>query len=391
MRRLLVIGLVALAGSVVALALAGPNSQRRRDQGRVHFLRIASSEFDSFTRRRSPKYGAFLRRHMWRMVAYSPYFDNKTRWYPNAWVYDDAYAIGRGSGLAARHPDWILRDRAGNPLFIPYGCANGTCPQYAADISNAAFRRAWIAEARAKLSHGYRGLFIDDVNMELRVADGREHQVAPIDRSTGLPMTYDAWRDYMARFMEEIRAALRHTEIAQNAIWFAAPLARTADPYVRRQIKSADYVALERGVNDAGLTGGGGDFSVKAFLAYIDAVHSLHRGISLEGEVSGRPAAEYELAAYLLISEGHDLISIPDMTPLHWWTGLDVDLGHAAGARHRWHGLLRRDFNRGMALLNEPGAPAQTVRLPRAMRNLDGKPVTTLTIPAASGAVLRRA
>src|SRR6266550_6536049 len=237
MRRLLVIGLVALAGSV-ALALAGPNSQRHRDQGRVHFLRVASSEFDSFTDHRSPKYGAFLRRHMWRMVAYSPYFDDKTRWYPSAWVYDDAYAIGRQSGLAARHPEWVLRDGAGNPLFIPYGCANGTCPQYAADISNAAFRRAWIAEARAKLNRGYRGLFIDDVNMELRVADGREHRVAPIDRSTGLPMTYDAWRGYMARFMEEIRAALRHTEIAQNAIWFAAPPARAADPYVRRQIKS---------------------------------------------------------------------------------------------------------------------------------------------------------
>src|SRR5438045_2085357 len=169
MRRLfVVIGLIALAGSV-ALALAGPGSQRHRDQGRVHFLRVASSEFDPFTDDRSGRYGAFLRRHMSRMVTYSPYFDNKTRWYPNAWVYDDAYAIYRRSALAARHPEWILRDGAGNPLFIPYGCGNGTCPQYAADISNAAFRRAWIAEARAKLSHGYRGLFVDDVNMEFRV------------------------------------------------------------------------------------------------------------------------------------------------------------------------------------------------------------------------------
>src|SRR5204862_2225144 len=98
------------------------------------------------------------------------------------------------------------------------------------------------------------------------------------------PMTYDAWRGYMARFMEEIRAALPHTEIAHNAIWFAAPPARAADPYVRRQIKSADYIALERGINDAGLTGGQGGSSVNAFLSYIDAVHSLRRGVSLEGE-----------------------------------------------------------------------------------------------------------
>jgi len=384
-----VIGLVLLAGSV-ALALAGPKSRGHRDQGRVHFLRIAKSEFDAFTDDRSRKYGAFLRRHVWRMVTYSPYFDNKTRWYPRAWAYDDAYAIYRKSGLGARHPEWILRDGAGSPLFIPYACANGRCPQYAADISNAAFRRAWIAEARAKLSHGYRGLFIDDVNMEFRVGDGHEREVAPIDRATGQAMTYDAWRGYMARFMEEIRAAFPHIEIAHNAIWFAAAPARAADPYVRREIKSADYIALERGLNDAGLTGGRHATSVSAFLAYIDAVHALHRGVSLEGEASDRSAAEYELAAYFLISEGNDLVSVDGMTPVHWWTGLDVDLGHAAGARYRWQGLLRRDFSRGMALVNEPDAPAQTVTLPRAMRNLDGKTVTTLTIPEASGVVLRR-
>jgi hypothetical protein len=195
----------------------------------------------------------------------------------------------------------------------------------------------------------------------------------------------------MARFMEEIRAAFPHIEIAHNAIWFAASPARAADPYVRREIKSADYVALERGVSDEGLSGGGGDFSVNALLAYIDAVHSLHRGVSLEGEASGRRAAEYELAAYLLISEGHDLVSVPDMTPLHWWSGFDVNLGQARGARKTWHGLLRRDFSGGMALLNEPGASTQTVTLPRVMRDLDGRRVASVTLAPASGAVLRRA
>jgi hypothetical protein len=203
-------------------------------------------------------------------------------------------------------------------------------------------------------------------------------------------MTYAAWRAYMARFMEEIRGAFPHIEIAHNAIWFAAPPARAADRYVRREIEAADFIALERGINDSGLRGGRHATSVSAFLAYIDAVHFLHRGVSLEGDASDPSAAEYELAAYFLISEGNDSVSIEGMTPVHWWSGLDVDLGHAAGARYRWHGLLRRDFKGGMALVNEPEAPAQTVTLPRAMRGLDGKVVTTLTIPAASGVVLRR-
>jgi hypothetical protein len=215
--------------------------------------------------------------------------------------------------------------------------------------------------------------------------------VAPIDRTTGQPMTYDAWRGYMARFMEQIRAALPHTEIAHNAIWFAAPPARVRDPYVRREIRAANYVSLERGVNDSGLTGGGGRFSVKAFLAYIDAVHSLGRGVVLDGETTDLRDAEYELAAYFLISGGHDLVSAHGMTPLHWWSGFDVNLGEARGARRLWHGLLRRDYSGGMALLNEPGASTQTVALPRAMRDLDNKSVSSVTLAAGSGVVLKNA
>jgi hypothetical protein len=202
-------GLVAqllLAAVLTSLARPSYSAGASVDQGAVHFLRSADSAFDPYTDSRSRSYGAFLRRHFWRMIVYSPYFNNKTRWYPNGWVYDDAYAIYPGSSIAARHPEWILRDREGRPLYIPFACSQGTCAQYAGDISSPAFRARWIAEARAKLQHGYRGLYIDDVNMAFRVGYGQGQQVAPIDHATHQPMTSGAWRSYMARFME--RSAL---------------------------------------------------------------------------------------------------------------------------------------------------------------------------------------
>ncbi len=381
---------LALSTVIATSAVLSSDADLRIDQGAVHFLGHADSAFDQFTARRAPAYGAFLRRHMWRMVVSTPYFDNKTRWYPKGWAYDDAYAIYRGSSLAARHPEWILRDGAGSPLYIPFACSNGTCAQYAADISNPAFRRYWISVARAELRHGYGGLFIDDVNMELRVGDGQGREVAPIDPATRHAMSDEAWRGYMAKFMQEVRSALPHTEIVHNAIWFAHSPRRTADPLIRREITAANYINLERGVNDRGLTGGSGPNSLSSFLSYIDAVHSLGRGVVLDGNATDRQGTEYSLAAYFLISAGKDAVSSGGMTPVHWWTGYDIDLGKALGVRRRWSGILRRDFVGGTVLVNEPGAVSRTVELPATMRDLDGRNVKSVTLAPASGAVLKR-
>jgi hypothetical protein len=388
-RRLLatLILAAALAGAVVALTV---RSARPVDQGVVHFLGGTNSSFDRYTSGQDPGYGAFLRGHFWRMVVYSSYFDDKTRWYPNGWVYKDAYAIYPGSALAREHPEWILHDGAGRALFIPFACSRGTCPQYAADISNARFRRDWIASASAALAHGYRGLFIDDVNMDFRVGDGNGNPVAPVDPATGKSMTYVAWRRYMAQFMEQVRAALPHVEIVHNVIWPADSPIRTADPYIGREIRAADYINLERGVNDTGLRGGTGPFSLRSMFAYIDAVHGLGRGVSLDGDAAEAAGIEYSLASYFLISNGNDLVSAHGMTPVHWWQGFDVNLGEAAGPRTQWKGLLRRDFSNGMSLVAEPESGTHSVRLPSAMRSLDGRVVTSLTLGPASGVVLRR-
>src|SRR5207248_1250691 len=98
---------------------------------------------------------------------------------------------------------------------------------------------------------------------------------------------------------------------------------------------------------------------------------------------------EYNLASYFLISTGNDAVGSHGQTPSNWWPGFDVNLGEAGGTRYAWSNVLRRDFSGGIVLLNPPGAATQNISLPGSMRNVGGSTVTSVTLPAASGAVLR--
>jgi Hypothetical glycosyl hydrolase family 15 len=374
------------AAFAVSATFASPASADTA--GTVHFVRVAESAFDQFTSNPTSATQEWLSAHMWRMVVWSPYFDYKTSWYANGWVYDDSYAIYRGSALASAHPEWILKDAAGNPLYIPSGCSEGTCPQYAGDIGNPAFRQAWIAELKAEVAHGYRGVFIDDVNMDMQVSNGNEEHVTPIDPSTGRPMTSEAWRGYMAHFMQEVRDQLPNIEIVHNVIWFADEHAGTANADIRSETESANYIFLERGANDAGLTGGEGQWSLHALLSYVDQVHALGRGVIMDGTSSEPQGLSYNLASYFLVSDGNDAVSGGDQTPTNWWSGWSVNLGEASGPRYTWGHLLRRDFSDGMVLVNQPGEPTETVSLPTPMQNAEGATVTSVTLAPASGVIL---
>jgi hypothetical protein len=375
--------------TVTALACGLTGQAAADTPGTVHFVRSADSSFNPITSNPPPATQAWLRAHMWRMMVWSPYFDERNAWYPQGWMYNDAYAIYTESSLASEHPEWILHDAAGNKLFIPFGCSGGTCPQYAGDISNPAFRHYWIEQARAHLAHGYRGLFVDDVNLEERVGNASGTEVPPV--GLGGAIAPAAWRAYMAEFMAEIRAAFPTAEIVHNALWFANGHAGPSDPSIRREIESANYILLERGVNDSGITGGNGPWSLNALLGYVDQVHSLGRGVVLDGTAADPQGIEYNLASYFLISTGNDAVSAKGQTPTNWWPGFDVNLGEATDARHSWGNVLRRDFTGGMALVNPPGSPTQTITLATPMQDSSGNSVSSLTLPAASGAVLRGA
>ncbi len=385
-------GRALVAAAIMAGVLSLSATAQAGGIGTVRFVKEAKAEFDPYTKSPSSTQAAWMREHFWRQKTYAPYFDARTAWYPNAWTYKDLYAIyvdGRGEVKPDQHDDWILKDAQGKRLYIPYNCHDGSCSQYAGDIGNPAFRAQWIEVALATLRHGYKGLFVDDVNMEFRVSDGQGQEIAPIDPRTGKAMTFADWRRYTAEFVEEITAAVRALdpaiEIAHNPIWFSGH----TDPYVRRALLAADTINLERGINDDKQPGSG-RYAFSTFMQHIDWLHEHGKGVVLDSYTDTQEGAEYNLAAYFLVATERDGVRtdyrhVPD----DWWSAYDVDLGGPKGPRYTTpEGLVRRDFTDGYVLVNPPGQPTRTLTLPAGTAAADGTPRASVTLPASSGRVL---
>jgi hypothetical protein len=306
-------------------------------------------------------------------------------------VYKDSYAIKPHWDVLREHPEWVLRDRQGRMLFIDWGCENGSCPQYAADVGNPEFRRWWIEGARALIARGYAGLWIDDVNMAWRISDGQGEEVIPRDPRTGRDMTLADWQRDLAAFMLEVRAALPATEIAHNAIWYAGAF---DDPLIARQIDAADFINLERGATDKGLKGGGGEWGFERFLAFIDTVHRRGRSVVLMDYGTTIAEREFGLAAWFLVSQGRDLMSSDQLAwtaPDKWWPGYGLNLGPAHGPRYPWRGVLRRDFDCGTVLLNQPDMPVRRLVPGGGFTDIEGRPVASVTLEPRSAVILKRA
>ena len=380
---------ITILGSIVTVPVS---AQSGGTTGRVNFFVDANAGFSTWLDQPTEDEKQFMREHYYRMQTYAPHFDSRLSWYANAWEYQDAYAMHLSGSLWAEHPEWVLKDADGNYLYIPFGCNGNTCPQYAGDIGNPAFRAHWIDTQRVTLQAGYIGLWIDDVNMaSIKVGNGSGKSVTPIDPRTGQPMTLADWRRYFAEFMEDIRAAFPAAEITHNVHWWAD----ISDASVARQLLAADYINLERGITDGGITKGTGKFSFETFIALVDWLHARGRQVILDDDDdTGDQERDYELAFYHLVSNGGDLLGADGdrsrMTPGNFWSGYSLDLGAAAGGHYRWNELFRRDFACGMVLVNQPGMPSISVDLAEPFTTIEGQSVTSVTLPASSGHILSK-
>jgi hypothetical protein len=381
----LLFAVAILLAAAVGLMKPGP-APAAEVAGALNIVRNATSEFDNYTGGATPSQQAWIRSHYSMIRGYAPYFDRALSWAPPAEVYKDLYAIyPEETSLISRHPEWLLREANGKPLYIPWECNGSSCTQYAGDVGNPEFRHWWIAEAQSEIAQGFEGLFIDDVNMEMRVGNAHGEEVAPYDPRTGAPMTLTNWRRYVAEFTEEIRAALPGVKITHNVIWYVD----REDPSVRREMASANVVNLERGVNDSGLTAGGGKYGYESLLSLVEYVHAMGRSVMFSSGMANPKEREYEIASFLLVNNGADsLCAAYQADPDNWWSGYEMNLGGATSGRHRWNGLQRRDFADGMVLAAEPGVRSTTVQLGGTYQEVGGGTVSQVTLSAHEGVIL---
>ncbi len=383
---------LAATTSIPITTTPSDTSNRYTGHGRSNYIAYTTSNSSilPFLENPKPVIRAWLLSHVWRMFAFSPYYDNKLSRSPPAWLYKDAYAVyptgNQNETMTLDNAtEFILRDANGQLLYIPYDCKNGSCPQLAADIGNQAFRDLWIKQARSKLALGYKGIHVDDVNLDWRVSDGHGNFTAPIDPRTNKTMTLADWRRYFAEFTEQIRAAFPNAEIVHNSLWWVPD----TDPFAARQLKAANIINIERGVVDDGLTHGKGPFGFETLLDYVDKRHAHGTNVLYFAYGTTQTACEYNLASYFLTSTGKDgTTCLYANAPDNWWKGYDVALGNPIGDRVKLaNGVLKRNYEYGVVLVNQPGAPTVTTSLAGKFKTLAGAnsaDITTTEIPAST-------
>jgi len=370
--------LAAFSRGIAACVSDSPNA------GCVHFLMRTSSAFDIYEKDPNTAQQEWFQTHFWEMQLSSPYFDSRLKWYSRAVSYYDLYGIHTNDPLVAEHPEWILKDQNGNNLYISYNCTGTSCSQYAFDFSNPGFQQRQIGVLAKMLSAGYRGLWLDNVDLQVRTSNGQGTIVYPVDPNTGQVMTATVWEKYMAEFTTQVRMAFPTAQIVHNSTWYAGTQPAGSDPYVQQEIQAADWINLERGVSDPNLTVGTGQYSLYAMLNFVDVVHSLGRYVSVqEYNFDG----DYGLAGYYLISSGLDALGNDAITPLNWWNGYDYDLGNPLGPRYNWMGVFRRDFSNGVVLLNPFEGNTFTLSPTGNFVGTDGTSLSSVTLSGGEAAV----
>jgi Malectin domain len=383
------LSLAAILGTVLTsgFLLRADCTTNTPASGCVHFFMRTEGGYGQYLTNTTPSQELWFQDHFWGLQTYSPSQDQILSWYNNAFVYVESYGVPPGSPLALAHPEWIMKDINGNPLYVNYNCSNGACSQWSFDFSNVNFVQYLLNnQILPDLAKGYEGIWLDNVDMQMNTSDGNGNPVAPVDSATGAPMTQAGWEQYMANFVTQIRQATPNAKILHNMVWFAGTQPAGSDPYVTQEILAADIVNLERGISDPNLVAGSGQFSMSSFLTFIDYVHSLNRPVDIQ-ELAFN--GDYGLAGYFLISSGMDLLSNDQITPNNWWSGYDVNLGTPYAVRYAWNGVLRRDFTNGLVFLNPPGSATATFALPSgSFVNTSGAVTTSVTLAAGQAAVL---
>lgn len=303
------VGSVAMAGSPVSLS----NS--------LQALRVLRTDSSWNSLIEDPAQQVNFEANFDRIISYYPYGVNvgMVNWSVPIWMYFNVHDAD----------NYRLLDDDNQPLYVPWPSAAGpTYPRQTADISNPAYRTAWINAALDRLADGFSGFWIDDVNLDVDRSAVRQGGAAP-----NRDMSW--WSQAMADFMDEIRTALKNSypncEILHNSVWFAHRPERWTAPVVQQQISASDFINIEGSFADGGLNNGigmddvvGNDYqqwSLRSMFKYIDTIHGLGKKFIVEQWDDTLAIKQYVMAAWLGSAQTGDGIGMS--TELDNWPNID--------------------------------------------------------------------
>jgi hypothetical protein len=324
---------------------------------------------------------------------------------PNVTFITDDNTWGNDFATVDRRESWFWHNEAKQRV------ASSTDGKLLMNISDPGFREYWRDSLIRQVENGeYDGVFLDSASSALLQGEARS-PVDPrlfADGARTYPFEELGGRTWIAAWEEWIAGLDR--ALATRGI----PLI----PNIGNLITTWDNsnYSLSAGVFSEGFLDPAfdpADWKAAADqtlrLVGQNKIVILQNYLPSAGDVAKR---RFLLASYLLVKGARTYLAYFASTPFEWYPEWDLDLGTAQKtgatlADFRWNGIYRRDFDKGVVLVNPDAMPVR-VDLGATFRRIepvgggavssegtvDGRvdtvPVTTLEIAARSAEILLR-
>jgi hypothetical protein len=293
--------------------------------------------------------------------------------------------------------NWLLKDANGN--YVPYGDGSS----YLADLGNSSYQRRFVSEMDSdiRVHRGIDGVFIDNVvgsliTRSFKYQDSASYRLAMLAfvKVVGQALKRKGW--YVAVNASILDAGAQSftgkSYDGTQYIWWAKQIA----PYVsgismERWQQNWDSRGSVRTSGTAGTQAWDGWERLPSVVASLGKdFYALEKGALND---AGRAA--YLRASFLLAwKRGRAAFFYTEDSAGRgdpWGLVAKPDIGRPAGSRRPIGVGFRRTFTNGTVVVNPSPSQSQTFAFQRKYLMPDGTETSSVTLPPASGLVLRRA
>jgi hypothetical protein len=197
-------------------------------------------------------------------------------------------------------------DSDGAPLYNPFASNE----RRAMDLRDQDYRDGFVARCLEILNDSGDVVFFDDMNLSHSRMFKRADGSAPLMNldstayynGAGGAGYYGLLGDFYNYVTTTVRASKPNAKFIGNPVWTDISGARWTDPRWANVMSRMDWVIIEHGAEDTGLTSGAtstSGFALRSQNTYIDQLHAVGTGLIIYASSLSADVRKYEMARYL--------------------------------------------------------------------------------------------